>query len=625
MKRFFILVIFGLSLAGLVSAQEKSVFDFQEERFREPLNLDGKWDFFWSQFIESGDYSSEWVEMQVPSDWYDEPNVHQFPRTGYASYRTTLLVSGRQDLGLYISHIFSSYKLIINGSVAYESGRVKSNEEEYFPYREPKVIALSDYGFDEFEIIIQVANFDHMNSGMHYSLVVGEYDPLLYDLTLRQDVNLFLAGGLFITGFVLLAFAFSYQQLELQIPFYALFSISLMYRMLGADPYPIHVLFINFPFRLSIHLEYISIHSAALFGGLFVFYMYPRQTNKYLKYLFVFVSLVSMASVLILEPIVFTGLLKYYLFFVIFYVAIFIFIIAKAKIQSEATSGFLIFALVVVLLWTVIQIATFLDVGKTPYYLNVVLMSMIVVFCNLALFRTFMLKIQSADQAQAELTLNKAKQTMLSLISHEIKTPVATLRMNIEMLKAAIESGKNIPAQMMEKIAWGSSEAVIDIKQMVNDFVYFMSRADTRVESIKKEHIARRIQERFSIPEEQLQLPQNNKYTYKTDLLTLEYIVSTLLSNAEKYSSAAGQKPEINMKEDGGLFTIEVKDYGIGMNKEQVENLGKSKLELNEKSEISGVGFYLAKELSNQLGHNLVIKSKPGVGTSVRIELKGHD
>lgn len=618
-------MILGCSLVFQALGQERSVFKLDNEWFKEPIHLDGKWEFFWKQFIESGDDSTAWVEMQVPSDWYDHPQPGPFTKTGFATYRTTLLVSGRQDLGLFISHIFSSYKLIINGVVAYESGRVKRTENEYYPYREPKVIPLSDYGFDEFEIIIQVANYDHMNSGIHYPLVVGEYVQLQYDLTLRQDVNLFLAGGLFITGFVLLAFAFSYQHLEAQIPFYALFSISLMYRMLGADPYPIHVLFIDFPYNISIHLEYLTIHTAALFGGLFIFYMYPKQTNKFLKYTFVVFSLLSMACILIFEPIVFTSLLQYYLLFVILYVAIFIFIITKAKLQSETTSGFLILALAVVMLWTTFQIITFMDFGEIPYYLNVVLMSMIVVFCNLALFRTFMLKIQLADQAQAELKLNKTKQTMLSLISHEIKTPVATLRMNIEMLKAAVDSGRSISTSMMEKIAWGSSEAVIDIKQMVNDFVYFMSRADTNVEPSKRDHIARRLQERFSIPEEQLQLPRNSKYIYKTDLLTLEYIVSTLLSNAEKYSAKGSKKPEIRLKEEAGLFTIEVKDYGIGMNEEQLQHLGKSKLQLNEKAEISGVGFYLAKELSNQLGHNLVIKSKLGVGTSVKIELKGND
>ena len=61
------------------------------------------------------------------------------------------------------------------------------------------------------------------------------------------------------------------------------------------------------------------------------------------------------------------------------------------------------------------------------------------------------------------------------------------------------------------------------------------------------------------------------------------------------------------------------------MDKEQIRQLGETKLQLNEKSEISGVGFYLARELSNQLDHNLNIESNPGVGTSVRIELKRND
>ena len=488
------------------------------------------------------------------------------------------------------------------------------------------MIDITDYGESEFELIIQVANFDHLNSGLHYAISIGDYHKLDAELATQQGVNLFLAGGLFITGFVLLAFAFTYKQLELQIPFYALFSISLMYRMIGADPYPLHALFNEYPFALSIHLEYLTIHTAALFGGLFIFYLYPKQTNKYLRYVFVGVTLVSASCVIFLDSLIFTGLLKYYLFFIIFYVATFIYIIIRARIEKEETSGFLLFALILVLFWSMFQIITFLDLGKVPYYLNVILMSMIVVFCNLALFRTFMLKIKSAEQTSAELNMNKTKQTMLSLISHEIKTPVAMLQMNLGMLKTASESGKSIPAEMMEKITKGSTLAVDYIKQMVNDFVYFMSRADTGVQKTHHREIEDRLKQRFVLNPEQFKssLLAHNRY-YDTDLLTLEYIVSTLLSNAEKYSKPGSKKPELRLTENERTLTIEVRDHGIGMNEEQVNKLGQTKLELNEKSEISGIGFYLAKELSNQLDHNIVIESKPGWGTSVRIELLGHD
>ena len=52
-----------------------------------------------------------------------------------------------------------------------------------------------------------------------------------------------------------------------------------MYRMLGADPYPIHMIFPSMPFSLSIHF-------AAFFGGLFIFRLFPNQTNKWVARFF---------------------------------------------------------------------------------------------------------------------------------------------------------------------------------------------------------------------------------------------------------------------------------------------------------------------------------------------------
>lgn len=622
------MIISLLVLTGfLARSQTKSVFDLRGESFERPHQLNGDWDFFWMRFIESNDTTSRWNNMKVPADWYDAPNEDRYSTVGYATYRTTVLLDKRKDeIGIFIPHIFSAYKVIVNGQVAHESTKVGKTEAEYIPFRMPKVVPISRYGENEFEIIIQVSNFNHFNSGMHYAIDIGKYRALQQDLSIKIDVNLFVAGGLFITGFVLLAFAFTYKHLKVEIPFYALFSISLMYRMLGSDPYPLHALFPGLPYIWSVHMEYFSIHTATLFGGLFVFYLYPRQTNKYVKYLYVGVSLVSLACVFVLRPLVFTYLMKFYLFFVLAYVLIFIYIIAKARKEKELSSGYLLTALIIVAIWTLFQIILFLNVAPIPYFINIILVSLIMVFCNLALFRTFMLKIQSVDLTQADLTITKSKQNMLSLISHEIKTPVATLQMNIEMLRAMAQTGKDVPGEMLDKITEACSEDVDDIKQMVNDFVYFMSRADAGIKPTSISEISHRLKNRFSSDTTPMKVYKFNEIRrYDTDLLTLEYIISTLLSNAQKYSPSGAKKAELILREDSQMLTIEVKDYGFGMDEDQVENLGKSRLVRNEKDEISGVGFYLAKELSNQLDHSLVIESKPGLGTSVRIELKGHD
>ncbi len=610
-----------------LSAQEKSsFFDLSDKEFDEPVELNGLWDFYWEQLITDSKQSLEKKSVNVPSDWSDPLNGLDIENIGFTTYKTTVKFGQNQvqSLGIYIPHIFSSYKLFINGAVVYESGKVDKEKDTYKANREPKVFSLSNIDTDEIDVMIQVANFDHLNAGLYYPISIGKYNDLFFELNLRQNINLFLAGGFFITGFILLAFALTYKQLEGQIPFYALFSLSMMYRMLGADPYPIHTLISDFPFFLSIHLEYLSIHTATIFGGLFVFSMYPKQTNKYLKNFYLTVSFISLACVIFLGPIVFTYTLKYYLFFVLVFVAIFIYIISRARMDKEITSGYLLFAMIVVMIWTSFQIINFLNFNGIPYYMNVVLVSLIIIACNLALLRTFMLKIQNADQAESDRILNKAKQLMLSLISHEIKTPVATLQMNLEMLNASLSNSGT--SSKLEKILKGSNSAIESMKQMVNDFVYFMSRGTGGMSLLNSSQVLEGLRASFDITNISEDDARGAKpKTYNTDLLTLKYIISTLLSNALKYSAESEQKPEITFLEKNDRLIIKVSDYGIGMSDKQVKELGKVNIRLSEKSEVSGVGFHLAQELISQLGHQLVIDSNLGFGTTVMIEIESYD
>lgn len=421
-----LITILLLSLGLSVNAQ--SFFDLRSESFESSISLDGSWEFNYGSLLTGNEPASRQSTMvQVPHDWSRDPN-NDFPAAGFGTYQTTVLLpKAHKELGLFIPHAFSAYRLFFNGELIHNQGDVQETAETYLPFRTPQAFDFARLESDTLRITIQVANFGHNNAGLYYPVEIGLYKAQVNDITSRQYINMFLAGGLFLTGFILLTFSFTYNQLERAIPFYALFSLSLMYRMLGADPYPIHLIFPDMPYGLSVHLEYLSIHSAAFFGGLFIFALFPKQTHKWIARVFYWANGISVAVVLLTPPIFFTSVLKYYLFFVIAYVIIFTYIIFKAKRENEPTSGYLITALTIVFIWTVFQVVTFLGLGSVPYIFNVLLVSLIVIVCNLALFRTFMLRINRLKVTEAEVDFEKRKNTMLSLISHEIKMPVATL------------------------------------------------------------------------------------------------------------------------------------------------------------------------------------------------------
>lgn len=117
------------------------------------------------------------------------------------------------------------------------------------------------------------------------------------------------------------------------------------------------------------------------------------------------------------------------------------------------------------------------------------------------------------------------------------------------------------------------------------------------------------------------------------DLEKLERTILNLLSNSIKYTNSPG-KIEVILNDCGDTFNITVKDNGIGipMDKlpvifdrfKQVEN------RLRKRSEGSGIGLSLVKDLVKIQGATIKVKSEVGVGSEFTVKLpckvlKGED
>ncbi|PIQ49995.1 MAG: hypothetical protein COW03_02235 [Cytophagales bacterium CG12_big_fil_rev_8_21_14_0_65_40_12] len=625
MNHRLLFACFALAFCFPLKAQQNWL-DLTQATFESAVRLDGTWHFYWQELIKSeAEALSKPTLVNVPHDWYDEKpadTAAYFPKHGFATYALNIILpKNRPDLGLEISQIFSAYHLIVNGKLTYQSGQVAQSRHEYTPYREPKVHRIDASASDTLRILIQAANYDHFNSGIHYSLKLGNYEQQQKGLTSKQSTNMFLAGGLFITGFILLSFSLAFRQLALQVPFYALFSLSLMYRMVGSEPYALHTLLNHFNYYLAIKLEYGTIHTAALFGGLFIFFLYPKQSAKWVRVVFYSITALSLLIVLLFPPVVFTATLKYYLFFIITYVGVFIYILFKAKMAQEYTSGYLIAALAIVLIWTVFQATTFLDYGSVPHAFNVVLVTGIIIACNLALFRTLLLKVNQTKMAEAEMDFQRSRQTMLSLISHEIKMPVATLQMNMEIMKASINNTEKFD-EIKEKLIRISAESVESIKRMLNDFLYFMSTKKEINDSIAMAEMGTFLAENWSLKLVLKESAQGKDNLYLTEKLALKYIINTLIINAQKYSDEQDERPELILSQVNEDMLLEIRDYGIGISADQLSNLGKPQAKINQDQEVSGMGYYLANELAKRLGHHIWVISRGKEGTSVFIQMK---
>ncbi len=158
----------------------EGILDLRQWNFEEKgkIILDGDWEFYWNEFLESKKISqpnSEISYIKVPAKWDKSRNVStKYPSYGSASYRAKILLpKPNLQLSLKIASISSSYALFVNGKEISRGGNPAKTESEYSPGYKPGVFSFLSES-PELEIIVFVSNYKYSNgSGLWNSIQLG--------------------------------------------------------------------------------------------------------------------------------------------------------------------------------------------------------------------------------------------------------------------------------------------------------------------------------------------------------------------------------------------------------------------------------------------------------------------
>jgi len=104
----------------------------------------------------------------------------------------------------------------------------------------------------------------------------------------------------------------------------------------------------------------------------------------------------------------------------------------------------------------------------------------------------------------------------------------------------------------------------------------------------------------------------------KTDVGKSRQIIQNLIDNAFKYNKGnAAIEVSVRKDEEGKKVHVEVKDQGIGLSKESLENLFGKFARANNASSTnvsgSGLGLYIARTMAREMGGDITVTS-PGEG-----------
>lgn len=115
-------------------------------------------------------------------------------------------------------------------------------------------------------------------------------------------------------------------------------------------------------------------------------------------------------------------------------------------------------------------------------------------------------------------------------------------------------------------------------------------------------------------------------FKFRTDEIKLKQILINLISNAVKFTYEGVIKMIVNLVVVKNQVIFEVSDSGIGMNSEQLQNLGSpyEKGASNKNKYGSGLGLYVVSQILKQLGTQLKYSSIVGNGSTFSFSQKAY-
>ena len=151
------------------------------------ISLDGEWEFYWEQLLTPEDFMISNMDkqeltgyMSVPGLWngkvFQEKKMTVF---GCATYRLVLEDIPYQGvLGLKKGNARFSSKIYVNGIELLSDGVPAYQSMDYKSGNTPQIGFFNSDG-GRIEILVQVANFEYMNSGIPVSLEIGRDSAML--------------------------------------------------------------------------------------------------------------------------------------------------------------------------------------------------------------------------------------------------------------------------------------------------------------------------------------------------------------------------------------------------------------------------------------------------------------
>jgi PAS domain S-box-containing protein len=224
---------------------------------------------------------------------------------------------------------------------------------------------------------------------------------------------------------------------------------------------------------------------------------------------------------------------------------------------------------------------------------------------------------------------DEQKNNFIAMASHELKTPITSIKGYVQLILNAIEKEKDrhkpLPPLLVRSSLLSVDKQIKRLTRLISELLD-ISKIETGTLELKKE--------KFSLNELAIETIEDILYTNARHEINLYHdhhsdvfgdkdrlgqVMINFLTNAIKYSPDS-EKIEVNIHKAGNNeIAFSVRDYGIGIEKEEQAKIFERFYRAKGKEEQTypgfGIGLFIAKEFIQKHGGRIMVESEKGKGS----------
>jgi len=224
--------------------------------------------------------------------------------------------------------------------------------------------------------------------------------------------------------------------------------------------------------------------------------------------------------------------------------------------------------------------------------------------------------------------VEELKNNFISMMSHDLKTPIARIQGMAEMALHSLQAESDKPKHALESICSSTEELTLFINSILN-----LSRVESKgvklhlesrdINSLVKEVVAKN---QFQADKKNIQIlfEPEPLFSIKVDVDLMRQVIHNVVENAIKYSPD-NSKVLITTEEVNGEILLQISDQGMGISTDDIDKIFykfyRSKNAKSSPIRGSGLGLYLSDYFVKLHNGKIQVESVPEQGSTFTVSL----